>query len=284
MNGGPATRTLTRCSASKRSELCRSFAICCPLFILSAWRSWRAPKHARLARFRGDALVLPAPPRRAAGGHGRRVESTGSVARPTGCHLFRGIGRHELLTIAPGVCRWRRCALRCARTPPARAHARALPTDADADREIAALTKKIAADEASLVEDRKVILRHARSTSLRARASRHRGRACLARLCGPTLAAGPARQRPRRAPTPAPARARRSASCSSRSASCAASRRPRRRSSSGRRRSRRGSRSPAAPAHPDPDPNPNPNRNPNPNPNPHANPRSPAEPDLNLNP
>ena len=266
MNGGPATRTLTRCSASKRSELCRSFAICCPLVILSAWRSWRAPKHARLARFRGDALVLPAPPRRAAGGHGRRVESTGSVARPTGCHLFRGIGRHELLTIAPGVCRWRRCALRCARTPPARAHARALPTDADADREIAALTKKIAADEASLVEDRKVILRHARSTSPAP------PRSCLTRLCGPTLAAALHESAHARA------RARRSASCSSRSASYAASRRPRRRSSSGRRKSRRGSRSPAAPAHPDPDPNPNPNRNPNPNPNPHANPRSPAEP------
>ena len=201
MNGGPATRTLTRCSASKRSELCRSFAICCPLFILSAWRSWRAPKHARLARFRGDALVLPAPPRRAAGGHGRRVESTGSVARPTGCHLFRGIGRHELLTIAPGVCRWRRCALRCARTPPARAHARALPTDADADREIAALTKKIAADEASLVEDRKVILRHARSTSPAP------PRSCLTRLCGPTLAAALHESAHARARAPGEARA-----------------------------------------------------------------------------
>ena len=70
-----------------------------------------------------------------------------------------------------------------ARTPPARAHARALPTDADADREIAALTKKIAADEASLVEDRKVILHHARSTSPAP------PRSCLTRLCGPTLAA-----------------------------------------------------------------------------------------------
>ena len=69
-----------------------------------------------------------------------------------------------------------------ARTPPA-PHARALPTDAEADREIAALTKKIAADEASLVEDRKVILRHTRSTSPAP------PRSCLARLCGPTLAA-----------------------------------------------------------------------------------------------
>ena len=69
-----------------------------------------------------------------------------------------------------------------ARTPPA-PHARALPTDADADREIAALTKKIAADEASLVEDRKVILHHARSTSPAP------PRSCLTRLCGPTLAA-----------------------------------------------------------------------------------------------
>ena len=43
--------------------------------------------------------MLPARRRRAAGGHGRRVESTGSVARPTGCHRLRGIGRDELLTI-----------------------------------------------------------------------------------------------------------------------------------------------------------------------------------------
>ena len=134
----------------------------------------------------GDALVLRAR-RRAAGGHGRRFETTGSVARPTGCHLLCGIGRDELLTTAPGVCRWRCCAHRC---PHAGPHARALPTD-DADREISALTKKIATDEASLLEDRKVILHHARSTSPAP------PRSCLTRLWRPpfTTAHTPPRAR-----------------------------------------------------------------------------------------
>ena len=85
--------------------------------------------------------MLPARRRRAAGGHGRRVESTGSVARPTGCHRLRGIGRDELLTIAPGGCRWRRRALRCPHTagPGSRscaAHRRGRrPGDSCADQE-----------------------------------------------------------------------------------------------------------------------------------------------------
>ena len=113
------------------------------------------------------AAALRAP----AASPGRRAAIFSAGSAVTSCLLSRP-------AVAGGA-----AAPSAARTPPARAHARALPTDADADREIAALTKKIAADEASLVEDRKVILRHARSTSPAP------PRSCLARLCGPTLAA-----------------------------------------------------------------------------------------------
>ena len=64
---------------------------------------------------------------------GRRAAIFSAGSAVTSCLLPR-----------PGVCRWRCCAHRC---PHAGPHARALPTDADADREISALTKKIAIDE-----------------------------------------------------------------------------------------------------------------------------------------
>ena len=129
------------------------------------------------------ALTAPAasPGRRAA------IFSAGSAV--TSCLLSRP-------AVAGGA-----AAPSAARTPPARAHARALPTDADADRKIAALTKKIAADEASLVEDRKVILHHARYTSPAP------PRSCLTRLCGPTLAAALHESAHARARAPGEARA-----------------------------------------------------------------------------
>ena len=200
-----------------------------------------------------DAVPLAC--RRAAVGYGRRFETTASVARPrrdqpTGCHLLRGIGRDELLTIAPGVRRWAAPAHRCPRT--ACASRSCVPTDAG-DREIAALTKKIAADEEDLLEDRKVISHHAHSAPRPPCV--HVPRTLWANSGGRPHESSCAR-----------ARARRSGSCSSRFGSCGGSRSPRRRGSRRRRRSRKVNRNPNPV--PDPDYDHDHDHNPNPNPNP----------------
>ena len=103
-------------------------------------------KHARLARFRVEAMrsccllvvglqvATAAALRAPAASPSRRAAILSAGSAVTSCLLSRP-------AFAGGA-----AAPSAARTPPARDHARALPTDADDDREIAALTKKIAAD------------------------------------------------------------------------------------------------------------------------------------------